>query len=296
MTDLPPLDDRRPAGVWVAVEIAIHDDPRMLSCDLAAELLWHRARGYVGKAMTDGLIPAKWVARQGDLDGLAAAAQLVQYGLWRSVTDGFEDPAFIAWNRSASEVEALRNARREAGRRGGLARSAEPAEASAKQLLKQVPSNGRGNGSSRSQPHTPAPAHAPAPAQHRQNRPPQPPPAGGGGEGGPALIRPEQGTPRERELVASPAEAAPEHRPVKRRVVPPDDWSPAMPWKKRSSLDFDPVTVGRLIMTFQLEGAAIDDPGDAPVDFDRVFTDWFAERVRSGDLVRGRKQGHPDNR
>lgn len=109
---------------------------------------------WCSKHLTDGHVtPASWAKRAGD-----AGPELIAAGLAHETSDGFMMHDYLEHQSSREEVEQVRLKRREAGRRGGLAKARKatkpvalataPAKASAvasatagaKQGLKQTPS------------------------------------------------------------------------------------------------------------------------------------------------------------
>lgn len=70
-------------------------------------------------------------------DAQGAADHLAAIGLWERVQDGYEIHDYHDYNPSSGEVRAMREARAQAGRRGGLATQASKAEANAQANAEQ---------------------------------------------------------------------------------------------------------------------------------------------------------------
>lgn len=101
---------------------------------------WCRAGQWSSLHLTEGRIPratALTIARQKIWERLVASGLCVSLG-----DDGYQIHDFLDWNPSAAEVLAKREARADAGRKGGIRRgeSRRP-----KQPAKQVPSIGQAN-------------------------------------------------------------------------------------------------------------------------------------------------------
>ena len=83
---------------------------------------------YCNGQLSDGFIPATrltmlctWAKLPNEANAQAIASHLVEHGFWEVMDNGYMVHDFLDWNMSRAEIIALREARSEAGKRGGQA-------------------------------------------------------------------------------------------------------------------------------------------------------------------------------
>jgi hypothetical protein len=142
-------DDSR---TYVRIHDGMPDHPKLLEVGPAAAWLWVCGLCYCSRYLTDGRIPHAAVRRLIDADdAVSLAGRLVSAGLWEAHQGHYQVHDYLDHQRSAAEVKAMKEQRRSAGRRGGLARARNKqtaskdeangvavAKADAKQTLKQT--------------------------------------------------------------------------------------------------------------------------------------------------------------
>lgn len=128
--------------VWFKVDDSFYDHPKVFDAPDCAVALWIRAGTWSARNLTNGFVPAGLPARLcGDHD--TAVRELVRRGLWSRVSGGYQFHDWFDYQRSAEQVQELRQKRAEAGRKGGLAKArkqtASKSQASASGVAKQNP-------------------------------------------------------------------------------------------------------------------------------------------------------------
>lgn len=104
---------------WQKLYSALWVHPKAIGLPLDAIGLWTKCLCWVGQNESNGLIPGSVVMALGrETDWEALADELVAVGLWRATDDGYEFHDYDHWQAGSI---ALREARREAGKKGGLA-------------------------------------------------------------------------------------------------------------------------------------------------------------------------------
>lgn len=127
---------------WVRIEAAYPNHPQTRALGPACELVHVRAYCYSAQYLTNGFIPADVVpsllsgistlrmyGRKPGVRGIVTA--LVSAGWWQAETGGYRLADYLQVNPTRDEYEQLIADRREAGRRGGLARGQARAQARA---------------------------------------------------------------------------------------------------------------------------------------------------------------------
>lgn len=144
--------DRR---TYVRIHDGLPDHPKIAEVGGMAAWLYVSGLCYSSRLLTDGIIPARMVARLTDLpDVEALASRLLEANLWhraqhdckdcpQGIGDVYIVHDYLDHQRSAAEVRELSEKRAAAGRSGGKAsgesrRAEAKAEANAKQVLKQT--------------------------------------------------------------------------------------------------------------------------------------------------------------
>lgn len=103
---------------WVKLDDAFWANPKVVSVGNEAAGAYARMLSYCGQHLTDGVVDAsvaKFITRA------AVCTQLVAHGFLAKQGSGFSIPDFLDFNPSREEVEAKRNARSRAGKKGGVA-------------------------------------------------------------------------------------------------------------------------------------------------------------------------------
>lgn len=107
---------------WVKLDDRFWGDPKVQKVGNEAAGAFARMLSYCGAHLTDGVVTdetARFIARPKVIDRLA------EFG-FIAPRDGAKDwviPGFLDFNPSREEVESIREARAEAGRKGGRKRS-----------------------------------------------------------------------------------------------------------------------------------------------------------------------------
>lgn len=101
---------------WFRIDDKFHSHSKVLMAGNAATGLYTRCGAWSCDQGTDGMIP-RHVARS--FGSTREITSLVSCGLWAEVETGYVMPDFLDFNPSAAEVEAKRQARAEAGAKGG---------------------------------------------------------------------------------------------------------------------------------------------------------------------------------
>ena len=105
---------------WVRLDDQFSDHPKVLEAGPLAGWLWVCGLAYCNRLRTDGFIPAGAVPRLADVPHAAKlAATLVQAGLWNAVAGGFQVHDYLDYQPSREQSARTKEARAEAGRRGG---------------------------------------------------------------------------------------------------------------------------------------------------------------------------------
>ena len=109
---------------WGRLDDSLYDHPKLDAlgpAKLAGVGLWALAISWSNRWLTDGIVPADRIRKLG---GTATIAErLVVAGLFDRCDESYRIHDFLKFNNSAEQVMAKREQRREAGRRGGLARN-----------------------------------------------------------------------------------------------------------------------------------------------------------------------------
>jgi hypothetical protein len=142
---------------WVKIDDQFFMHPKVIAAGRDARDLYLAALTYTAGQLTDGFVPAGALpliaAMAGVPDAADLAARLVDVRLWEPTAGGYNIHDYHEYNPSAEQVRATREARAEAGRRGGLAAAASKAEA-----------NDQANGEQNSTPSpSPSPSQIPDP-------------------------------------------------------------------------------------------------------------------------------------
>jgi hypothetical protein len=108
---------------YVPLAVDFLDDDRIIESSQQARYVYMVGLTIAGKNERDGEVSLPQVQRACfDVDGLdALIEELVTRGLWQRRKDGrtFVIPSWLQWNRSAKEIEAIRQKNTDSGRKGG---------------------------------------------------------------------------------------------------------------------------------------------------------------------------------
>lgn len=105
---------------WVKLDDGFWANPKIDSTSLPAVGVYARSLSYCGNHLTDGRITesaALYMAK----GKKALITELVSMGLWHKNGAGYVIPDFCEFNPTKEETEKIRQARSEAGKRGGVA-------------------------------------------------------------------------------------------------------------------------------------------------------------------------------
>jgi hypothetical protein len=119
----------------------LDDHPKALVVGNAGVGLLARALAYSARHLTDGFVPAEWMAMRAKP---SLRRLVVDAGLFEQVTGGYLVHDYLDHNESRERIEEVAAARRSAGSRGGRASKSEAsAQANGKQTLEQTGSGCR---------------------------------------------------------------------------------------------------------------------------------------------------------
>jgi DnaD/phage-associated family protein len=128
--------------MWSKFDDQFYLNPKSAMMDRDEQDLYFAGIIYCNGQLTDGFIPVgvlvmlcTWAKIPLDANpqaiAQAIASHLVEHNFWHSVEGGYQVHDFLEWNASKEEVTALKNARSEAGRRGGQKSSAQKTQSEA---------------------------------------------------------------------------------------------------------------------------------------------------------------------
>lgn len=103
---------------WFKVDDHLATHPKVIHAGNAAMGLWVRAGSWAAQHLSNGHIPTHVLPLLGKR---SEAAALVSAGLWEARSDGWWFRDWNDYQPSLERVEELREKRREAGRKGGVA-------------------------------------------------------------------------------------------------------------------------------------------------------------------------------
>src|SRR5699024_5357022 len=97
---------------WIKLDDGFFNNPKIISVQQSAKLLYLSGLCYAGANLTDGVIPhgaVRVLAAQSDIyDVSDAILELVSAGLWYEHARGFEIHDYLEHNTSAGEVRTKR--------------------------------------------------------------------------------------------------------------------------------------------------------------------------------------------
>lgn len=146
---------------WVKLDDQFPFNRKAIIAGKDGRALYITALCWTSGQLTDGIIDDAAVpmlaAVSGIDDAQGTAAHLVATGLWERISGGYEIHDYHDYNPSSSDVRAMREARAEAGRRGGQASAASKSQANGQA---NAEANGQANAEQKS---TPSPSPSPSP-------------------------------------------------------------------------------------------------------------------------------------
>lgn len=108
---------------WIRFEDNFPEHPKVLAVSDAAFRLHVRAVGYCSRLLTDGLLTRAALGSLGQgRRGMRLAAELVEAGLWEEDGENYKVHDYLHYQPSRADVVAVREARAQAGRKGGLSK------------------------------------------------------------------------------------------------------------------------------------------------------------------------------
>ncbi|GAA6122597.1 hypothetical protein BPY_07050 [Bifidobacterium psychraerophilum] len=105
---------------WFKVDDGFYRNPKSAVLSDTATSLWLRAATWSCDLLTDGFVPEKMLPMFRSPQD--AAQELCDAGLWEKTEGGWRFHDWFDYQPSAEEVEELKQKRKEAGRRGAMAR------------------------------------------------------------------------------------------------------------------------------------------------------------------------------
>ncbi|MCK9356986.1 MAG: hypothetical protein M0R22_07590 [Dehalococcoidia bacterium] len=113
---------------WVKLDDQFFMHPKVLAAGRDARDLYLAGLTYTAGQLTDGYLPGEALpliaAMAGVADAQGLAERLLDVYLWEKAPSGYVIHDYLDYNPTGDDVRATREARAEAGRRGGLSKSA----------------------------------------------------------------------------------------------------------------------------------------------------------------------------
>lgn len=107
---------------WANFDDQFPKHPKVLPLTDAAFRLHVTGICYCAQYATDGIVPAETVPLLVPRFKPRTLEELLERGLWHTHADGFEIHDYLDWNRSRLQIEAERERKRRAGRKGASRR------------------------------------------------------------------------------------------------------------------------------------------------------------------------------
>lgn len=124
---------------WVKLDDQFTDHPKISEAGPLGGWLYVCGLTYCARYLTDGFIPASRVKLMADIPNIQqVASKLVDLGLWEVADGGYLVHDYLEYNPSSDEARATKEARKRAGRRGGLAKAAKAQQSASKTSSKNV--------------------------------------------------------------------------------------------------------------------------------------------------------------
>lgn len=115
---------------WFKVDDHLATHPKVATAGLAAMGLWVKAGSWSAQHLTDGVIPISVLSLLGAKR--SHAEQLVKAGLWDAEPGGYSFRDWFDYQPTAEKSAEIKEKRREAGRKGGIASGQSRAEGNQK--------------------------------------------------------------------------------------------------------------------------------------------------------------------
>lgn len=107
---------------WLKIESSVARNKKFMKAGPAPSWLWVCGLAYCQEGLTDGFIPTEALPYLGVKNAKQLTEHLVKAGLWDEVEGGWSVHDYLEHNRSASDVEAIRQSRAAGGNLGGRPR------------------------------------------------------------------------------------------------------------------------------------------------------------------------------
>jgi len=104
---------------WLKIESSVARNKKFVKAGPAPSWLWVCGIAYCQEGLTDGFIPKEALPYLGVKNSAQLATHLVKAGLWDEAPGGWRVHDYLDHNRSASDVAAIRAARKDGGKLGG---------------------------------------------------------------------------------------------------------------------------------------------------------------------------------
>lgn len=124
---------------YIQVEASVRTHRKFLKAGPAASWLWLCSVGYSQDGLTDGFIPYEALNYLGVKAPKNLKAKLVAVGLWDEVQGGWRIHDYANHNKSAAEVNRIKNERRAGGSKGGRPTLSETLKVTNKDNLPENP-------------------------------------------------------------------------------------------------------------------------------------------------------------
>jgi hypothetical protein len=105
----------------VRVDSSVPRNRKFVQAGPAPSWLWLCGLAYCQEGLTDGFIPDEAIDFLGVKNARRLAQHLVRAGLWERLVDGWRVHDYLEHNRSASDIQKLKDDKREYAKRGGEA-------------------------------------------------------------------------------------------------------------------------------------------------------------------------------
>ncbi len=126
---------------WVKLDDQFADHPKIVACGPLASWLYVCGLGYCSRLLTDGFIPDGQVRKLADVeDARGLAERLVEVNLWERAEGGYRIHDYHDYQPTREKALATREARAEAGSRGGKQKASnllDASQADARPVAKQ---------------------------------------------------------------------------------------------------------------------------------------------------------------
>lgn len=128
---------------WIRLDDQWMEHPKVIAAGRDARDVWLASITWCAKYMTDGFFHSNLLPSLAVMAGIDVAncqqiaSTLLAVGLWDATENNYKIHDYLDYNPSKEEVKATKEARKEAGRAGGLAKAAKSKQNSSKTLAKE---------------------------------------------------------------------------------------------------------------------------------------------------------------